>query len=365
MKTKQVLGACALGLLLAASMPVLSFAQTATANPTPAAAPVAPAADPLAVAVVPPPRAFKTAEEHFKFLKRQANGGTEHTYESVPKWEGLWEASWNSIALRGGVSPFFVGDIPPGLAAGGEVAEGVLTPEYEAAFKQRRENMLEYNEQPYDRLTTCEATGPARWLLEPYVREWVNTPDQSWWLNDLANETRRVFINQEHQNIDGAHSATGDSIGFWIDDTLVVWTNDMWPADYFRGYPPFSNEMEMIEVYKLVTEANGMQRLIAQVTFYDPVSLLKPLSGVYTWTKATLQEDAGYRIRHWDCNTGTQISGGVNEAGDQTTSIRLPGESGKTWHQMRNPDLPADLSGQTQSPEQFDFDTVFGEPAAQ
>lgn len=259
MKTKKVLGAVALGLLLAASAPVLSFAQ-ATATPAapaaaaPAATPApAPAANPLAVAVVPPPRAFATAEEHFNYLKRQASGGTEHTYESVPKWEGLWEASWNSIALRGGVSPFFVGAIPPGLAAGGTVAEGVLTPEYEAAFKQRRENMIQYNEQPYDRLTTCEATGIPRWLLEPYVREWVNTPDQSWWLNDLANETRRVFINQEHENIDGAHSATGDSIGFWIDDTLVVWSNDMWPADYFRGYPPFSNEMEIIEVYKLST----------------------------------------------------------------------------------------------------------------
>lgn len=359
MKTKQVLGAFALGLMLAASTPILSYAQTAA---TPPAAPApAPAANPLAVAVVAPPRAFKTAEEHYKYLMRQASGGTEHTHESVPKWEGLWEASWNSIALRGGVSPFFVGPIPPGLSAGGVVAEGILTPEYEAAFKQRRENMIPYNEQPYDRLTTCEATGIPRWLLEPYVREWVNTPHQSWWLNDLANETRRVFINQDHVNIDGSHSPTGDSVGFWIGDKLVVWSNDMWPADYFRGYPPFSNEMEIIEVYELVTESNGMQRLVAQVTFYDPVSLLKPLSGVYTWVKAAAIEDAGYRMRHWDCNTGTQIRGETDESGNPLTSIRLPGESGLSWQEMRNPDLPADLPGQTQSPDQFDFDTVFGD----
>jgi len=352
MKTKHVLSAFALGLLLTASAPILSFAQTASQPAAPAAAP---APNPLAVAVVPPPRAFSTAEEHFNFLKRQANGGTVHTYESVPKWEGLWEASWNNIALRGGVSPFFVGPIPAGLTAGGVVAEGVLTPEYEAAFKARREHMIPYNEQPYDRLTTCEATGIPRWLLEPYVREWVNTPSQSWWLNDLANETRRVFINQEHKNIDGAHSPTGDSIGFWIDDTLVVWSNDMWPADYFRGYPPFSNEMEIIEVYKMVTEANGMQRLVAQVTFYDPVSLLKPLSGVYTWIRAGAIEDAGYRMRHWDCDGNVQQKTDENE-----TTIRLPGESGKTWHEMRNPDLPADLPGQTKTPGETDFDDFFG-----
>ncbi|MFD1253438.1 hypothetical protein DEVEQU_00962 [Devosia equisanguinis] len=344
MKTKKVLVAFALGLMVAVSGPMLTYAQH---NPE----------------VVAPPRAFKTAEEHYNYLLAQARGGTKHTYESVPKWEGLWEASYNNIAisggvnldLSGGVSPFFVGPIPPGVSAGGEVAEGVLTPEYEAAFKQRREHMLAYNEQPYDRLTTCEAPGVPRWLLEPYVREFVNTPDQSWWLNDLANETRRVYINQEHKNIDGSHSPTGDSIGFWNGDKLIVWTNDMWPADYFRGYPPFSNEMEIIEVYELKTLDNGMTRLEAQVTFYDPVSLVKPLSGVYTWTRATQIEDAGYRIRHWNCDANIQQKTENNE-----TTIRLPGESGKTWHEMRNPDLPADLSGQTKTPGETDFDDFFG-----
>ena len=339
MKTKRVLLACALGLLVAVSAPAMAIAQVLQPVPE----------------VVAPPRAFKTAEEHYNYLKRHHRGGTVHTHESVPKWEGLWEASYNSIALRGGASPFFVGPIPPGLAAGGEIAEGVLTPEYEAAFKQRRENMVQYNEQPYDRLTTCEAVGPARWLLEPYVREWVNTPTQSWWLNDLANETRRIFINQDHKNIDGANSPTGDSVGFWAGDQLIVWTNDMWPADYFRGYPPFSNEMQMIEVYQLVQEPNGLSRLEAQVTYYDPVSLVKPLSGVYTWTRATVQEDAGYRIRHWDCDSNIQ----QKDANDLTT-IRLPGEDGKTWHQHRNPDLPADLSGQTKTPGEVDFDSLIG-----
>jgi hypothetical protein len=258
--------------------------------------------------------------------------------------------------VRGPDSSFFEGPPPAGLSAGGVVKEGVFTPAYEAAFKQRRENMRKYNEQPFDRLTFCEAAGPVRWLLEPYVREFVNTPTQSWWMNDLANETRRIYIDQEHKNIEGSHTADGDSIGFWAGNKLVVWTNAMWPADYFRGYPPYSNEMELVETYELVTEADGAPRLIAQVTFYDPVSLLKPLNAVYTWSRATAQADAGYRIRHWDCNTAVQMPG----EGD-TTTIRLPGESGKTWHQMRNPDLPADLPGQTQSPNQLDFDSIFTE----
>jgi hypothetical protein len=72
------------------------------------------------------------------------------------------------------------------------------------------------------------------WLIEPYVKEFVNTPTQSWFMNDFMNETRRVYIGKEHVNIDAQHSATGDSRD---DDKLVVWTNWVNPADYFRGMP--------------------------------------------------------------------------------------------------------------------------------
>lgn len=302
--------------------------------------------------VVEPPEDFQTSTEHYQYLYDLHGGGTQHSYESVPHWEGLWEPTYNSIALRGGVSPFFEGGVAPrGLSAGGEVAEGVLSPEYEEAFRQRRENMIAYNEQPYDRLTTCEPAGMPRWLLEPYVREFVNTPTQSWWLNDLANDTRRIYINEEHKNIDGAHSPNGDSIGFWADDKLIVHTVDVWPMDYFRGYPPTSNMFEAVEIWEMVTEPNGLKRIVVQVSFYDEVGLAEPLHGVYTFEPAMAQEEAGYRIRHWDCNSAVQQS-----TADGETTIRLPGESGKSWLEMRAPDLPSDLSGQTQTPGEVDFD---------
>jgi hypothetical protein len=333
MKMKTLLMACTLGVLASASLTTLVMAQSSVP------------------AVIGAPKAFATSTEHYEFLKSMARGGTIHTAESVPKWEGLWEPAYNSIALRGGVSPFFEGAIPPGLKSGGTIALGVLSPEYEAAFIQRRTNMEKYGEQPYDRLTTCEAAGMPRWLLEPYVREFVNTPDQSWWLNDLANDTRRIYINQEHRNIDGAHSPNGDSVGFWSGDKLVVHTVDVWPQDYFRGYPPTSNEWESIEIYELVTEANGFQRINVQVTFYDPIGLAKPINGVYTFTRAYAQQDAGYRMRHWDCDQQIQV-----KTEDNLTSIRLPGESDKSWLELRAPDLPANLTGQTRTPGEIDFD---------
>lgn len=297
-----------------------------------------------------PPGNFETAEEHYRFLHDLHRGGTVHTYDTVPQWEGLWSSSGNGLW---GTQPFLEGGGPGAYGLGATVAEGVLTPEYEAAFRQRRENMEVYGEQPYDRLTTCESAGMPRWLLEPYVREFVNTPTQSWWLNDLANDTRRIYINQDHQNIDGAHSPLGDSVGFWADDMLIVHTSDLWPADWFRGQPPTSNEMEVVEVYRLETYNNGRQRIVVNATFYDPLSLLEPMTLVYTFQRNVGLERAGFRIRHWDCDSSVQVR--TDEA---TTTIRLPGETGLSWHQMRNPDLPADLSGQTRTPGEFDFDTL-------
>ena len=55
--------------------------------------------------VEPPPRAFKTAEEHYNFLLERAHGGTKHTMQTIPVWDGLWGSGNNtmpSIFLEGG-----------------------------------------------------------------------------------------------------------------------------------------------------------------------------------------------------------------------------------------------------------------------
>jgi hypothetical protein len=335
------------GLAMATTIAASGFAQQPSA-----ASPAAPGQQaPQLFQVVPPPQPFKTSTEHYQYLKRLHKGGTQHSWESVPKWEGIWQPSWNSVAFRGGVSPFFAGPIPVGLTAGGEVARGVLSPAYEAAFVQRREGMKKFNQQPYDRLTTCEPAGMPRWLLEPYVREFVNTPGQSWWMNDLANDTRRIYIGQEHKNIDNTHFPQGDSVGFWAGDHLIVHTINVWPNDYFRGYPPTSNQFESVEVWHRETRPNGDDVIIVQTTFYDPIGLAKPLNGVYTFTRATTVEEAGFRMRWWECSTNQNTS----LTAEGTTQLALPGEKGfndvrGTDQARRNPDLPKDLPGQSRDP---------------
>jgi hypothetical protein len=287
-----------------------------------------------------PPRDFSSAEEHFGYLYEQAEGGTAHTMATIPVWEGLWTSGNNSMPslfIEGGT-------LAIALRPGGEVRRGVLTPLYEEQFIARRAEMIEYGEQRYDRLTNCEYPGVPRWLWEPYIKEFVNTPNQTWMMNDFMNETRRVYIGSEHVNIDAQHSATGDSIGFWEDDKLIVWTKWVNPADYLRGLPLTSNQFEMVESWEQVVNDDGSRQLITQVTFYDPVSLVKPVSAVYTHDSRPDLAQIGVRIRNWECATS---SNSYKDA-DGNTQFYLPGDP-----QYKDPrgftDFP-ELPGQSLNP---------------
>ena len=268
--------------------------------------------------LVPPPREFATAEEHYNYLYAEADGGTRHTMQTIPVWDGLWQSGNNTMPAI-----FLVdGDLSIAFRPGGAVREGVLTPPYEQHFKARRAEMEQYGEQRYDRLTNCEYPGVPRWLWEPYIKEFVNLPYQTWMLNDFMNESRRVYIGKEHVNIEGKHSATGDSIGFWDDDTLVIWTRWVNPADYVRGMPLTSNQFEMVETWQQHIFEDGSKQLETQVTFYDPLALVKPQSAVYTHFSRPDLEEFGIRIRNWECTTSSNSY--KDEEGN--TQFYLPGD---------------------------------------
>lgn len=247
---------------------------------------------------IPPPQNFTTAEEHYLYLYEEATGGLEHTMATIPVWDGLWVAAYNNMP-----AVFMTnGTMSNAMNPGGIVKEGILTPAYEEHFRRRAE-IEEYGEQRYDRLTACEYPGMPRWLWEPYVKEFANTPQQSWMFNDAMNETRRIYINAEHINIDGKHSATGDSIGFWDKDKLIIWTKWLNAADYLRGMPLTSNQIELVESWQEKTRADGVRILETQITFYDPIGLAEPQSAVYVHEQSKQLAEIGARIRNWECST--------------------------------------------------------------
>jgi hypothetical protein len=283
---------------------------------------------------VPPPREFKTSEEHYAYLLAQAKGGTKHTFETLPRWDGLWQTAGNTMMDA------FVD--APGFS--GKVRDGVLTPAYEVAYKERWRQQVEDGQVHYDRLTHCEPQGYPRWLLEPYTHEFVNLPQESYLINDFASSVRRVYIGQEHKNVTGTHSWYGDTIGFWDGDKLVTNTVDLLPADFTRWAPMTSNQFESVEVWELKHYPDGIERLEVQVTFYDSFAFTKPVNAVYAFRRATALEDAGYRVVHWECE-GTNNAYRTSDGG---TDYRLPGEEG--YIDPRGFTLFPELPGQSRDP---------------
>jgi hypothetical protein len=300
----KIISPVVLGLLLNCTLTGLTQAQTEALTFMPA--------------VEQPPRNFETSQAHYEYLLEQANGGTQHTMSTIPVWDGLWSSGRNTmgeIFFEEGLAAYV-------LSPGGTIKENVLTPAYEEHFRARRAEMNEYGEQRYDRLTNCEYPGVPRWLWEPYIKEFVNMPTQSWMMNDLMNESRRIYIDAEHINIDAKHSATGDSIGFWDDDKLIIWTKWVNPADYVRGMPLTSNQFEMVETWQQHIFDDGSKQLVAQVTFYDSIALIAPQSAVYLHTSSPELEAIGVRVRNWECTTSSNSY--LNEDGD--TQFYLPGD---------------------------------------
>jgi hypothetical protein len=296
-----------------------------------------------------PPREFKTAAEHYTFLLERAHGGTKHTMQTIPVWDGLWGSGNNTmpaIFLENGT---LANAWRPGAT---KIKEGVLTPPYEQHFRERRAEIDQYGEQRYDRLTNCEYPGVPRWLWEPYIKEFVNMPHQSWLMNDMMNETRRVYIGKEHVNTESKHSPLGDSIGFWDGDKLTIWTKWVNPADFVRGMPLTSNRFEMVETWQERRGPDGKRELVTQVTFYDPLVLQAPQSAVYVHEARPDLEEAGVRIRMWECDS---TSNSYKDA-EGNTQFYLPGDP-----QYKDPrgftDFP-ELPGQSLNP-------IFDEAEAQ
>ena len=186
---------------------------------------------------IPPPKEFATSEEHYAYLLEQAKGGTKHTLATVPRWDGLWNTAGNTHMDAFVDAPGFTG----------KVREGVLTPEYAVAYKERWREQTELGEVQYDRLTHCEPPGYPRFMLEPYTHEFINLPEESYLINDYGPGIRRVYIGKEHSNLYGTHSWYGDTIGFWDGNKLVTNTKYLLPADFTRWAPMTSNAVRVDE----------------------------------------------------------------------------------------------------------------------
>jgi hypothetical protein len=267
------------GRTFAAVFAVASLACTAAAQPSAPAAPSAEKQRMIDLGIE-----HKTAAALYDYFKQQANGGEPLTWRTVPDWTGVWTRE---------ASPLFW---DPDQTSPTELPTAKLTPAFE---KQLREKLDRENRGiEFDPLSTCQPAGMPRWIVEPFLREWVVTPQQTYLANEMQNEMRRVYTDgRGHPSPDDAYPLwEGDSIGFWDGDKLVIHTAQMRAGQYQRIQPSYTEQVEIVEIW----QKTAPDTMTVHVWSFDPPALVEPWYTKQIYKKLS-NDDKSLRIRYWAC----------------------------------------------------------------
>lgn len=231
---------------------------------------------------------FATAWELYQHLEQAAGGGErlnwDHMKQAPYDWSGIYTRTGGGLSFD------------PDIRADATTAK--LT-EAGAAARQRKIDLIASTGGEYDPISDCRPPGFPRWATEPFLHEFIVTPDQTWLINEMVSDVRRVYTDgSEHSLPEDAYaSANGDTIGFWTDGMLVTHTRYLLAGQYQRGtQPDYSDQVEVVERWKKV---DGVT-LEADYWVFDPVNLAAPWYTRQSWTELD-NDDNFLRIRYWDC----------------------------------------------------------------
>lgn len=224
----------------------------------------------------------RTASDLYLALKDAARGGRQNPpFSQLPDWTGLWTAAGGGTFVAAG---------PAGVAPR-------LTPQAAAAVKEGQ--TLEARGISYDEnLSDCGPPGFPRWLVVPFLREFIVRPEQTWLSSETVNNVRRIYTDgRGHLKPEDAYPLYyGDSIGFWDGQKLVVHTNSLMERSMGRGQPTESEQMETVEVWEKIDATT----IAADVWMYDPAVYLEPwyLQRRY---RQVPNGDKTLRMNYWNC----------------------------------------------------------------
>jgi hypothetical protein len=245
-------------------------------------------------------RTHKTASDLYSALKERARGGRRLTYSNLPDWSGVYTRA------RGGIT--YDPDQAPGMPPTAK-----LTPEFQARLLKRIEDANRGIE--WDPISTCAPPGHPRWLTEPFLKEFVVSPDQTWLINEMVNDIRRIYTDGRGHvpEADRYPLYNGDSIGFWDEDRLVIHTNQLTEGIYQRRNPDYTNQVETVEIW----QKTKPELIEVDVWVYDPPALVEPWYTKQSYAKLA-DPDKSLRIRYWHCgenqnNEVTQTESGGSQ----------------------------------------------------
>jgi len=224
----------------------------------------------------------RTARDLYLALKEAARGGRQNPpFAQLPDWSGLWtQAGGGNFATAG----------PTGVMP-------KLTPQAAAAVKEGQAlaaQGISYDEN----LSECGPPGFPRWLVVPFLREFIVRPEQTWLSSETVNNVRRIYTDgRDHLKPEDAYPLYyGDSIGFWDGQKFVIHTNSLMARSMGRGQPQQSEQMETVEVWEKIDPTT----IVADVWMYDPAVYVEPWYMQRRYRQVP-NEDKSLRMNYWNC----------------------------------------------------------------
>lgn len=240
----------------------------------------------------------RTAWGLYQHFLAQAEGGAGRISQDLPDWSGVWTREGNI---------FFFDQDQGSLDA---LPTAKLTPEFERRLLEKLDRIERGIE--YDPLSAGDPAGMPRWLTEPFLRDFAVTPTQTWMINEMMNEVRRIYTDgRGHPAPEDAYPLwEGDSIGFWDADKLVIHTSQMLSGQYQRPQPEYTELVEVVEIW----QKTAPDTLSVDVWVYDPPALAEPWYTRQIY-KQLSNDDAYLRIRYWHFNENQNNAVIENAAG--------------------------------------------------
>jgi hypothetical protein len=224
-----------------------------------------------------------------------------------PNLSGMWNPEYAYLGppLAGEARP---PGPPPGAApaAGGAPAARPamppqppipkLTPEYAKRFADWRRK-FEIGTQEPDSVTRCLAFGLARFGTMPV--EIIQTPGQVTMNLGVLHDIRRIYLDGIGHTTGADPSFSGDSVGRWEGDTLVVETNNVRAGTLDRNGVPYSDKLTAVERIRRVSPV----RLEIETTLTDPEAFVEP----FKMLRAYVRMPPGSRFEEYLCENNRDL----------------------------------------------------------
>lgn len=232
----------------------------------------------------------------------QAQEARNRTFAALPYWPGYWVSEQQAHTMIGGQSPALLEARAKGESLTGfMVLNGGGAPwnaEGKRRFADVRARSAGRKAQGWGFPMMMNANTPIQLLITPEEVLIVNS----------YNETRHIYTDGRPMPPmeDMWPTVTGTSVGHWEGDVLVVETVMVKnPSEFFHGAPPLSEEARYVERFRLDGE-----RLVANVTITDPVTLSAPWQMTISW----LRDDGYDRMIQidWDNDRTGVDENGIN-----------------------------------------------------